>query len=278
MAPSRNTLNQRSSRARRKSYIASLEERLQRYEQQGIQATQEVQVAAQKVIDENQRLKEENERLRKALDEAVSRSEELPSGSSPTAINSGRRDLNVKCRCRSCGHPTIEVRRKRPERRKLSDRNAPASQPRQQRKVPVVLSEQNISPPRNRHTSEYSSPNLTLHPGSPSHASSLICRGNEPQVTQHGSPDIPPTPSPHSLSSSPSHTQTCESTIATPPSNSACRPLVGNTMPCTQAAIIIAGMRGTHNPQEVYLDLGCPSESVSCDVDNLRVMEMMEGE
>ena len=57
MAPSRNTLNQRLSRARRKDYIASLKEKVQQYEKEGVQVTREVQMAAQRVVEENRKLR-----------------------------------------------------------------------------------------------------------------------------------------------------------------------------------------------------------------------------
>lgn len=49
--------NQRRSRARRKEYIQELEQRLQRFETLGIEATQEVQVAGRKVAAENAALR-----------------------------------------------------------------------------------------------------------------------------------------------------------------------------------------------------------------------------
>lgn len=45
--------NQRRSRARRKEYIEDLEQRIRRFERQGVEATTEVQTAARKVAREN---------------------------------------------------------------------------------------------------------------------------------------------------------------------------------------------------------------------------------
>ena len=45
--------NQRRSRARRKEYIQDLEQRLQKFETHGVQVTQEIQAAGQKVVVEN---------------------------------------------------------------------------------------------------------------------------------------------------------------------------------------------------------------------------------
>jgi hypothetical protein len=45
--------NQRRSRARRKEYIEDLEQRIRRFERQGVEATTEVQAAARKVAKEN---------------------------------------------------------------------------------------------------------------------------------------------------------------------------------------------------------------------------------
>lgn len=62
--PTRNTLNQRASRARRKTYISDLERRVRDHEAQGIQATEQVQAAARLVSDQNRALREEVRALR----------------------------------------------------------------------------------------------------------------------------------------------------------------------------------------------------------------------
>lgn len=49
--------NQRRSRARRKEYLQELEQRLRLYEQQGVEASTEIQQAARRVVDENKRLR-----------------------------------------------------------------------------------------------------------------------------------------------------------------------------------------------------------------------------
>ncbi|KAI0159000.1 hypothetical protein BJ166DRAFT_499030 [Pestalotiopsis sp. NC0098] len=49
--------NQRRSRARRKEYLQELEQRIRAYEQQGIEASTEIQQAARKVADENRKLR-----------------------------------------------------------------------------------------------------------------------------------------------------------------------------------------------------------------------------
>lgn len=50
--------NKRRSRARQKEYIADLEQRLRRVQEHGVQATKEVQLAAQRVLKENIRLRQ----------------------------------------------------------------------------------------------------------------------------------------------------------------------------------------------------------------------------
>ncbi|KAK0735807.1 hypothetical protein B0T21DRAFT_368570 [Apiosordaria backusii] len=50
--------NQRLSRARRKEYISSLEARIREYEEKGVHATLEIQLAARKVAEENKKLRE----------------------------------------------------------------------------------------------------------------------------------------------------------------------------------------------------------------------------
>lgn len=62
--PNRNTLNQRASRARRKTYIGELEHRVRTFEAQGVKATEEVQRAARRVADENRVLREQIQALR----------------------------------------------------------------------------------------------------------------------------------------------------------------------------------------------------------------------
>ncbi|KAK3985972.1 hypothetical protein QBC44DRAFT_297851 [Cladorrhinum sp. PSN332] len=49
--------NQRRSRARKKEYVDELEQRIRDFEQRGVQATAEVQVAARKVAEENKKLR-----------------------------------------------------------------------------------------------------------------------------------------------------------------------------------------------------------------------------
>ncbi|KAL1959575.1 hypothetical protein VTO42DRAFT_1610 [Malbranchea cinnamomea] len=49
--------NQRRSRARHREYVRSLEERLRRFEKEGVQATLEVQLAGRKVAEENKLLR-----------------------------------------------------------------------------------------------------------------------------------------------------------------------------------------------------------------------------
>jgi hypothetical protein len=49
--------NKRRNRQRQKDYTAELESRLRRLESEGIKATQEVQSAARKVVEDNSRLK-----------------------------------------------------------------------------------------------------------------------------------------------------------------------------------------------------------------------------
>ncbi|KAK6527539.1 hypothetical protein TWF694_004522 [Orbilia ellipsospora] len=50
--------NKRRYRARKKEYVEEIERKLQDYQQQGIQASREIQVAALRVVEENTRLKE----------------------------------------------------------------------------------------------------------------------------------------------------------------------------------------------------------------------------
>ncbi|KAK4081574.1 uncharacterized protein Triagg1_2315 [Trichoderma aggressivum f. europaeum] len=50
--------NQRRSRARRREYIAELEQRLRAYELSGVEASSEVQLAARRVAEENRQLRE----------------------------------------------------------------------------------------------------------------------------------------------------------------------------------------------------------------------------
>ncbi|EXJ81342.1 hypothetical protein A1O3_07632 [Capronia epimyces CBS 606.96] len=63
-APSRNTLNQRAARARRKTYVGELERRLRDYEAHGVRATEQVQTAARLVAEQNHALRDEVRALR----------------------------------------------------------------------------------------------------------------------------------------------------------------------------------------------------------------------
>lgn len=63
-SPTRNTINQRASRARRKNYISELEQKVRDFEVQGVHATEQVQRAARRVADENRVLRDEVQALR----------------------------------------------------------------------------------------------------------------------------------------------------------------------------------------------------------------------
>lgn len=56
-ATDRNRVNQRNFRARRQAYIQELEQRLQQLDNDGVRATKEVQIAAQRVDNENRLLR-----------------------------------------------------------------------------------------------------------------------------------------------------------------------------------------------------------------------------
>ena len=58
-APTRNTLNQRASRARRKDYIRDLERQVREWQDQGVKVTEQIQAAARRVAEENRALREE---------------------------------------------------------------------------------------------------------------------------------------------------------------------------------------------------------------------------
>ncbi|KAF3169470.1 hypothetical protein EYR41_007685 [Orbilia oligospora] len=50
--------NKRRDRARKKEYVEELERKLRDYQQQGVQAVPEIQVAALRVVEQNIRLRE----------------------------------------------------------------------------------------------------------------------------------------------------------------------------------------------------------------------------
>ncbi|KAG9203464.1 hypothetical protein G6514_002831 [Epicoccum nigrum] len=85
--------NQRRSRARRKDLIKDLQMRVQEYEQKGVAATQDMQRAARKVVQENERLRALLARhgvLRDEVDSflRVCEQTEAPSSAEPEAMPS----------------------------------------------------------------------------------------------------------------------------------------------------------------------------------------------
>ena len=272
MTTSRNTVNQRLSRERRKTYLASLEERIQYFERQGVQVTKEVQIAAQKVVDENEQLRAENERLQR-----------LPAG---------RSDLELRGRCPRCGRDDpageqsvkerVKEKQAHPRRKKRKlpplDQSVPepckATSPGIPQHIAGAIKQK--STPDDRHDVPVAAPPL------PSSTQESLPRSNEVTSPVHSSRpgqvkvsiEAAPACSPLSTSvssQSPTSHPSCQASTST------CKSSSSNTMPCTQAALIIAGMRGDYQSQsDIYPDLGCSPDDLGCNVESLRVMEVME--
>ena len=269
MTTSRNTVNQRLSRARRKTYLASLEERIQYFERQGIQVTKEVQIAAQKVVDENEQLKAENKRLQILLDE--------------------RSDLGLRgTPCSRCGRDdttgeqSVKENQARPRRkkRKLPPLDHSVAAP--SKAISPGFSQQNtaeteqLDTPDDRHNVPIAALPLSSSTQEPSPRSNEVTspvhssRPGQVKVSIEAAPAFSPLSTSVSSQSPTSH-PSCQASTST------CRSSSSNTMPCTQAALIIAGMRGDYQTQsDIYPDLGCSPDDLGCNVESLRVMEVME--
>lgn len=263
MAAQRNRENQRRSRARRKDYIQELEQRLRHYEAEGVKATAEVQAAARKVS-------EENICLRSLL--------------GICGVDNGRIEDFLRT-----GHVTS-----------IANHWTPGTQ------FQVV---DDVSPPKQGNVSGQNSfetaprPQSVLHMGDctkdEKHAMPISAREVAP-ITSIPSSFIPnntcdqPTQQvlaamSHSRAPDTSDTNTdaakpclpsasCETNAQCPTPNSEDQvpPFsTGDEISCLAAAEIIAGMRGHHNPEEVWSELGC-SSSKRCMVKNMTIFDIMD--
>ncbi|KAJ9605205.1 hypothetical protein H2200_010595 [Cladophialophora chaetospira] len=267
-ALTRNTLNQRASRARRKDYIHTLEQRLHAYEAHGVQATAEVQAAARRVAGENAALREEVGMLREqcaALEGKISvltRGGVLGEQDDGDGIGRGRRK----------GHGRNGARKR------------------------VVADQFDTSQARGIDVDPHASleqqgvPSSAAMPSLGQHTTSIKLDTTGNPVTRHTPPvqdsssPWPPENTPSDLdfpSPQPSlENNTYISQYPTPPiitqsdtpSLPSCSTLLApNSTPCLQAALIIASMRGIppdeHSIEARILpELGClsPSQRPRC--------------
>lgn len=245
--PTRNALNQRASRARRRTYILDLERKVRDHERQGVQATAQVQAAARAVADENRALREEVRVLRErnaALEEtlrALWRREE--------DVETGRRRQKQKQRRRR--NPERELEEMAEDGDRIEVLTDPAASAARTLSASMAAPTTSIQPPP---------PNVNTMPAPDLSSAALEAKEADredprphPQ-TQSESP-LATSPSLTSRSSSPSSPRS-----PAPTSISISHP---NTTSCAQAAIIIASMRGLPSGDSTIIEteilpaLGC---------------------
>lgn len=267
----RNTLNQRASRARRRTYIRDLERRLHAHEAQGVQATAEVQAAARRVTEENRALKEEVRLLRErseALEKAL------------LASNRTEKDVGSETGYRGCGRGgRLRGSKRAPSTRAKSRRTgATRASPDYQQAlttpaglVPAVSISTNALP-SHRSGLSTSTPSPIAATTQLSNAEASMTSTYEDAMILITSPsDFPtpdlqghPAPAPEYTYPSPAPTHSPSPSHSHPGSQpEPCRlPSRPNSTPCLQAALIIASMRGMPSNDitvetEILPELGC---------------------
>jgi len=253
LAALRNRENQRKSRARRKDYIQELEQRLRQYEVDGVRATAEVQAAARKVS-------EENVGLRSLL--------------GLYGVDDGRigeylrtRDASVVSKDLGIGTRTRDLSLQREESITARDYSGICM------RTPPAL-ETDVCSSSSQNMTRTHQINIPLHSNSLGGVPSVSQDPETPRaitLEHRKGPDRPipdlnavqcpqaPTTFEHPTSSDGQGAESCPR----------------DEISCLAAAEIIAGMRGHHNLEEVWPELGC-SSSRTCTVKNMALFQIMD--
>ena len=221
----RNRIHQRESRARRKTYVSSLESKIRHFEQAGVQATAELQIAARNLDQENRLLRSllctsfgmSNRQIGAYLDSAKKVQDSTEVNGDMSIRLAGNFSPDRPC------HPNQASARSS----KGSESDAKAEQP-------------SPSPPL--------FPSTTRQPGA--HSSPIA-------------PSSPPSPPPR---------------CTYPPHTSAGYP-ESDTIPCEEAATILASLRGLSHDSEVvnrtiWPELGCQQAGNPCFVRTITVFQL----
>ncbi|KIX00425.1 uncharacterized protein Z518_10564 [Rhinocladiella mackenziei CBS 650.93] len=306
--PTRNTLNQRASRARRKTYINDLERRVREFEAQGVKATEQVQVAARRVAAENRSLREEVRVLRErnAELERILAEKRSDTGLSPGAME---RELEYLLRQKTTQRPQRSRRgvAKSPSTHVHDEASTQYPSPPGDHEGPGVMA---IRMPYTTPNTSVPSPQAADAVGPDPHIEPNLeiecadANRNENQDTfDPGTVRLPSSPSintlddvlpdaqdesihedddtfpfskydSHRCSTKPTRHSSLYSPMSPAPSRPHCAPMTQpNSTPCAQAALIIASMRGLSSmdsavEMEILPELGCSTARTRGSYDN----------
>jgi hypothetical protein len=252
LAAVRNRENQRRSRARRKDYIQELEQRLRQYEVDGVRATTEVQAAARKVSEENIGLRSllglygvDDMRIGEYL-----RTRDASVVSKDMGIGTRTRDLSLS------GEESLTAR----DYSGFCMRTPPALE------TDVCSSgSQNMSKPHQNSIPVHSDTligvnSVSQYPATPRASNLEHSEGPARLIPNVNAVQCPQAPTSFEYPTTDSQgPESCPR----------------DEISCLAAAEIIAGMRGHHNLEEVWPELGC-SSSPMCTVKNMAIFQIMD--
>lgn len=262
--------NQRRSRARRKEYIDDLEQRIRRFERQGVEATTEVQAAARKVAKENAWLRT----LLVAHGVANNEIDNYLRGkhNNPDAIPSPPKAPMLASKAATRSNISIDSIKEHRLRAPCSAGNSCCGQ---QSSVPIVLSKGNVT--KNQVPSPVAEI-IARPPGPPKSTSGTLSSEIGAQIDYKVLQVALPRSAqnigkPPEASSVGAIGQPNLPLVAEMPNS---QNLTDDESTCEAAANIIASMRGHGDTETVMAELGCSSNR-SCTVKNMTIFELLEG-
>jgi hypothetical protein len=251
----RNRENQRASRARRKGYIEDLEKRLRQFERDGAAATVEVQSAARKVAEENFWLRH-----------LLLSSYGIPKGEVDEYVERNRTH-GQPLQSSTAKLPPVQRKRKHSE---MSERELEAARTLGQIDSPklhgpavpweVIQSPRVVREPfRDLPTPEDSNGNGSEQEHTTSTSPELREMADQPERYR---PPVSAYPETHQGP----RPQSCAYDVSNHPRQT-------DVTPCEEAAHIIASMRGHEDPDSVWPELGCSSDT-KCTVKNMTIFQL----
>ncbi|KIW66143.1 hypothetical protein PV04_08345 [Phialophora macrospora] len=273
-----NRINQRNLRARRKAYVEELEQRVRKLENERVEATKEVQVAAQRVHKENRLLRWLLE-TRFGVD-AQQISNFLSDASNATDNGTQRPALR----------PGSDIAMSRVSA-ELASSLISATNPAEAMRTRVTQDlsyREATSPPEEKQQGVETSPGFS---GRGCRSSTTLSTGTDTDAVRSVQVESPT----HLVNARPPTTQETPSTTGHQPGDGRFesspgrhhfmdkRPAEKGTdahveeTSCDEAARIIARLRGHHTPDDVWNELGCGTKQ-NCRVRNLAVFELIDKE
>ncbi|MCJ1328716.1 hypothetical protein MMC10_005393 [Thelotrema lepadinum] len=261
----RNREHQRRSRARRKEYINDLEARIRQFEREGAQASVAVQIAAKRVVEENRLLREflNAQGVSTAAIESHLKACTTSSNSgAPDSAAKSQKPLQRRQLVKSATAPKLGNADTSAELREdgtVASNGAPYY-----RKSAIDTADAVSNVPKESSvtyiTPHFSSPLVPGQAALQVLKSDAVCSRKGQEVADYGSSD--------------SELQTNTSPTEEPIYESVPQPLPSiDEMSCTDAARIIASLRGHQDPESLWSELGCSTER-KCMVKRVRVFEL----